>query len=52
MSNYIHYKEWDEITYHFPNFNNEVVVVWEYFLSRFTGDVIIFHAGIEVNPFW
>ena len=30
MSNYIHYKVWDEITYPFPNLNGKTVEVWEW----------------------
>ena len=29
MSNYIHDKDWDEITYPFPNFNYGTVEVWK-----------------------
>ena len=35
VSNYIHYKVWDEITYPFPNFNGAAVEVWEW-ISNFT----------------
>ena len=41
ISNYIRYKAWDEITYPFPNFNGK---------THFSGRVINFHAGINVNP--
>ena len=37
ISNYIHYKIWDEITYPFPNFSGFTVEVWEwisYFISH------------------
>ena len=30
ISNYIHYKMWDEIAYPFPNFNGSTVEVWEW----------------------
>ena len=30
ISNRIHYKVWDEITYTFPNFNGTAVEVWEW----------------------
>ena len=30
MSNYIHYKPWDEITYLFPNANCTNIEVWEW----------------------
>ena len=45
ISNYIHYKVWDEITYLFPNFNSATVEVWEwisYFIPHFIGRVIIY----------
>ena len=29
VSNYIHYKVWDETTYPFPNFNGATLEVWE-----------------------
>ena len=34
ISNYIHYKVWDEITYPFPNFNGAVVEGWKW-ISNF-----------------
>ena len=40
ISNYIHYKVWDEITYPFPNFNGVTIEVWDwicYFISHFSG---------------
>ena len=40
MSNYTHYKVWNEITDPFSNFNGEDVIVWEsigYFITQFTG---------------
>ena len=45
ISNYIHYKVWDEITYPFPNFNSATVEVWEwisYFIPNFIGRVIVY----------
>ena len=45
ISNYIHYKGWDEITYPFPNFNGTTVEVWEWitnFIPHFTEHVIIY----------
>ena len=30
ISNYIHYKVWDEITCPFPNFNGAIIEVWEW----------------------
>ena len=35
ISNHIHYKVWDEITYRFLNFNGSTVEVWEW-ISNFT----------------
>ena len=43
ISNYVHYKVWDETTYAFPNFNGCTVEVWECisnFIWRFIMDVI------------
>ena len=45
ISNYIHYKVWDEITYPFPNANGGTVEVWEWmsnFMPHFTGHVIAY----------
>ena len=45
MSNYIHYKMWDEITYPFPNFNGATFAVCEWisnFIPYFTWHVIIY----------
>ena len=45
ISNYIHYKVWDEITYALLNFNGATVEVWEWignFISHFTGHVITY----------
>ena len=45
ISNCIHYKAWDEITYPFPNFNSATVEVWEWisnFIPHFTGHVITY----------
>ena len=45
ISNCIHYKVWDQMTYPFPNFNGATVEVWEwksYFIPRFTGHVITY----------
>ena len=40
ISNYIHYKVWDEITYQFPNFSGDV---WEWVSNlHFTGHVIAY----------
>ena len=40
ISNHIHYKMWDEITYPFPNFNSSGIGVWEWmnnFIPHVTG---------------
>ena len=45
ISNYIHYKVWDEIIYPFPNFNGATVEVWEWindFIPHFPGHVITY----------
>ena len=45
ISNYIHYKMWNEITYPLPNFNGCTIEVWEWitnFISYFTGHVIVY----------
>ena len=45
ISNYIHYKVWDEITYPFSNFNSATVEVWEWisnFIPHFTGHMIAY----------
>ena len=49
ISNYIHYKVWDEITYPFPNFNGVTVEVWEWisnFIPCFLSMWFLIHAGI------
>ena len=49
-SNHIKYKEWNEITYPFPNFNDAAVEVWEwiYVISFHTllSMWLLIHAGI------
>ena len=48
ISNYIHYKVWDKITYPFPNFNSCTVEVWEWisnFIPYFLGMWLLIHAG-------
>ena len=48
ISNYIHFKAWDEITYPFPNFNGCTIEVWEWisnFIPYFTGHMITY-------PWW
>ena len=45
MSDHVHYKVRDAITYPFPNFNGAAVEVWEWFsnyVPNFTGLVIIY----------
>ena len=45
VSNYTHYKVWDDITYLFPNSNGWTVEVWEWisnFIPHFTGHVITY----------
>ena len=44
ISNYIHHKVWDEITYPFPNFKCATIEVWECIsnlIPHFTGHMII-----------
>ena len=48
ISNNIHYKVWDEITYPFPNFNDATVEVWEW-ISNFFSHFIMF---IITYPCW
>ena len=45
ISNYFHYKVWDEITWPFPNLNSATVDVWErisHFSPHFPGHVITY----------
>ena len=45
ISNYTHYKMWDEITNPFPNFNGATVEVWEWisnFIPHITKYVITY----------
>ena len=45
ISNYIHHKVWNEITYPFPNFNGCIVEVWEWisnFIPHLTGHVVTY----------
>ena len=47
ISNYVHYKVWDEITYLFPNYNGPTVEVWEWisdFIPPFTGHHSRYHS--------
>ena len=54
ISNQMHIKVWDEITYPFPNFNRWTAEVWEWisnFIPHFIMDIILLiHAGIRVKP--
>ena len=49
VSNYIHYKVYDDITYSFPNFTGAAVNIWEW-LINFThtlhGMCLLIHTGI------
>ena len=47
ISNYIHYKVWDEITYPFPNFKGATIEVWEWISNFFTH----FMMAMITNPF-
>ena len=52
ISNHMHNKVWDEITYPFPNFNGGTIEVWVWisnFIPHFI-NVLLIHAGIKVNP--
>ena len=45
ISNHIHYKVWDEITFLFPIFNGSTVEVWEWisnFIPHFIGHVVTY----------
>ena len=53
MSNRIHYKVWDEITYPLPNLKCTTVNVWEWWSDSshtLWGVWLILNAGITVNP--
>ena len=53
ISNYIHHKMWDEITYPFLNFNGATVEVWEWmnnFIPHFSGMWLLIHSGIKAKP--
>ena len=53
ISNYIHYKVRDEITYPFLNFNGATVEVLEWIrnlIPQFTGPVITYPCWVKVNP--
>ena len=55
ISNHIHYKVWNEITYMypFPNFHGATVEVWEWIsnlISQFIMDVITYSCLINVKP--
>ena len=46
ISNYIHYKVWDEIIYPFLNFNGATVIS----THTLQGMWLLIHAGIKVKP--
>ena len=51
LSNYIHYKAWDEIVYSFSNFNGATVEVWEWIsncIPHFAGYVITYILGLKL----
>ena len=54
LSNCIHYKSWDGITYQSSNFNGATFEVWEW-ISNFThtllGMWLLIHARDKVNPY-
>ena len=53
LSNCIHYKLWDELTYLFPNFNGFAVEVWEWinhFIPQFRMDIIAYLLLSDTNP--
>ena len=54
ISNHMHYKVLDEVTYPFPNVNCATVEVWEWiiinFISHLMGRWLLIHGGIKVNP--
>ena len=55
ITNYIHYKVWDEITHPFPNFNSKAVEVCEwmsYFIPHFTVPVIIYPCFTWFRRLW
>ena len=48
ISNYFYHKVWDEITYHFLNFNGCTVEVYEWvsnFISHISGHVVTYLCG-------
>ena len=52
ISDYIHYKLWDDITYPFRYFNGATVEVYEYisnFIHALLNMCLLIHAGINVN---
>ena len=52
ISNHIHYKAWQEITYPFPDFNGCAVEVWEWiinFIWYFTGCAITYPRFVLVK---
>ena len=50
ISNYVHYKVWDKVTYPFSNFNSGIVEVWKLihdFIPHFTGHVIMLVKAVS-----
>ena len=53
ISNHTYYKECNEITYPFPNFNGATVEVWKWisnFIPLFLNMRLLIHTRIKVNP--
>ena len=51
MSNYIHYKVWDEITYPLPNFNGATISLrMDIKFDPTQYKELLIHAGIKVKP--
>ena len=48
ISNYIHYKVWDEITYPFQNFNGCIVEVWEWI----SNSIPLYIEHVITYPCW
>ena len=51
VSNYIHYKVYNEITYPFPNFNSATIEAYEWisnFIPHFTGHMITYSCLSQV----
>ena len=53
VSNYIHYKLWDGITYPFQNLNRAAVEFVKLISTNILQDMQLFiHVGIRVNTGW